>query len=205
MSGVGEQSPIKGRYQATCTRIRHQTDVQKVLDFVALHPEINNATAAAILGVETVEAWTEEWANTVVNVGKNHMLDNDLQTSVAIVGPYMGLISSISYSAIAATDTMASHAGWLEAGNANAPTYTGTRKTCAWSAASGGSKSLSAGLAFSITGTGTVKGAFIVYGASAVNTVDNSAGTLFSAGLFSTGDRAVLSGDTITVSYTASL
>lgn len=161
-------------------------------------------TAECIAPDGTVR-WRDEFPNTVTTVGKNYALDGYLQTAVTITGPFMGLISSTSFSAIAAADTMASHAGWLEAGNANTPTYTAPRKTAAWSAASGGSKSLSAALSFAITGTGTIKGAFIVLSTGAVSTIDNTSGTLYSAGLFSGGDRAVLSGDTINASYTASL
>jgi hypothetical protein len=117
----------------------------------------------------------------------------------------MGLISSVSWSAIAAADTMSSHSGWTEAGIANAPTYTSPRKTCAWSAAAAGAKALSAALTFAITSTGTLKGAFIVFGSGAVSTIDNTSGTLLSAGLFSGGDRAVVNGDTINVSYTMTL
>jgi len=111
-----------------------------------------------------------------------------------------GNVTTASATRIA--DTMASHADWTEAGGANAPTYSGTRKTCAWSAASGGSKSLSAALNFAFTGAGTVEGAFIVYGTGAVSTIDNTAGVLFSAGAFASGARAVLSGDQLNVSYT---
>ena len=100
---------------------------------------------------------------------------------------------------------MSSHAGWLEAGGANAPTYTGNRKTMVFSAASGGAKSLSAVLVFAITGTGTIKGGFVVFGSGAINTKDDSNGTLLSAGLFSGGDRGVINGDTVNVSYTLSL
>lgn len=150
--------------------------------------------------------WRDEFPNTVVTVGKNSMLDNFLAGSgFTQVGPYLGLISSVGYSAISAADTMSSHAGWTEAGNANAPTYSGTRKTCVWSAASAGAKALSAALSFAITGTGTIKGGFIVLGTGALNTIDNTAGTLFSAGLFTGGDRAVISGDTVNVSYSCSL
>ena len=146
------------------------------------------------------------WKNTVATVGKNVALDAYLAgSSYTVTGPYMGLISSTSYSAIAAADTMASHAGWLEAGNANTPTYTSPRKTCAWSAASAGSKALSAALSFAITGTGTVKGCFIVFFTGAVSTIDSTAGTLYSAGLFTGGDKAVVNTDTLNVSYTASL
>lgn len=150
--------------------------------------------------------YEEEFHNTVVTVGKNQMLDAALAGSAyTVTGPYMGLISSVGYSAISASDTMSSHAGWTEAGNANAPTYTSPRKTAAWDAASGGSKALSAALSFAITGTGTVKGAFLVYGSGAVSTIDNTSGTLFSAGLFSGGDRAVVNTDVLNISYSVAL
>lgn len=149
--------------------------------------------------------WRDTFKNTVVTVGKNHTLDNELAGSAyTVTGPYMGLISSTSFTAIAAADTMSSHSGWLEAGNAHAPTYSGTRATAAWSAASGGSKSLSAALVFNITGSGTIKGAFLVLGSGAVNTIDNTSGTLFSAGLFTGGDKTVGNGDVVNVSYTCS-
>lgn len=150
--------------------------------------------------------WINDFPNTVVTVGKNLALDTYLAGSAyTVTGPFMGLISSTSFSAISAADTMSSHAGWLEAGNANAPTYTAPRKTAAWSAASGGSKSLSAALAFAITGSGTVKGGFLVYGSGALSTIDNTAGTLYSAGLFTGGDKVVANGDTLNVSYSTSL
>ncbi len=150
--------------------------------------------------------WSETVRNTVMTVGKNLALDTFLAGSAyTVTGPFLGLISSTSYSAISAADTMASHAGWLEAGNANAPTYTAPRKTAVWSAASAGAKALSAALAFAITGTGTIKGAFMTYGTGAVSTIDNTSGTLLSAGLFTGGDRAVLSGDTVNVSYSLAM
>jgi hypothetical protein len=150
--------------------------------------------------------WQDEFFNTVVTVGKNAMLDDALAgSSYTVTGPFMGLISSTSFSSIQATDTMSSHSGWLEAGNANTPHYSGNRGTCAWSAASGGSKSLSAGLVFTFTGSGTVKGAFITFGSGAVNTIDNTGGTLFSAGLFSGGDQPVVSTNTLTITYSVSL
>jgi hypothetical protein len=150
--------------------------------------------------------WADQFPNTVVTVGKNSILDNFLAgSSFTQTGPYMGLISSASFSAIAAGDTMASHSGWLEAGNANAPTYTIPRPTCAWSGASAGAKALSAALSFAITGTGTIKGCFIVLGSGAVSTIDNTAGTLFSAGLFTGGDQAVVNTNTVNISYSVSL
>jgi hypothetical protein len=116
----------------------------------------------------------------------------------------MGLISSVGYGAgPAAADTMSSHAGWVEAGfSTNYPLYTTPRKTCAWSAAAAGSKALSAALSFPIITTGgTVKGAFLVFGSGAVSTINDTNGTLLSAGTFTGGDKIVGVGDTLQVSY----
>ena len=167
---------------------------------------VKGVFVAECYGADGVLKWRDEFRNTVVTVGKNAMLDAALAGSAyTVTGPFMGLISSVSYTAISASDTMASHSGWTEAGATNAPTYTSPRKTCAWSAASAGAKALSAALSFAITGTGTLKGAFLNYGSGATSVIDATAGTLFSAGLFTGGDRAVLNGDTVNVSYQVSL
>lgn len=146
--------------------------------------------------------WEVVFDNLVTTVGKNYLLDNALAGSGYTAAFYLGLISSTSYSAVAAGDTMASHAGWLEAGIANAPTYSqSARPTAAWSAASAGAKALSAPLTFTITGSGTIKGAFL----TTVATKDGTTGTLISAGLFSGGDQPVAATNTVTVTYSLSL
>jgi len=168
--------------------------------------EIHGYYEVECIGADGQVKWRDIIENLVVNAGKNHMLDNDLQISVAVVGPFMGLISSVGYGAGPVIgDTMGAHAGWTEAGLANAPTYTSPRKTCAWNAAASGIKVLTASLAFVMTSGGTVKGAFLVYGAGAVSTIDDASGTLFSAGVFAGGDKLVIATDTITVSYQVSM
>src|SRR5580765_5663740 len=175
-SGLGEQADAQGRYEIEC------------------------------VGADGRLKWRETIPNVVCTVGKNVMLDAALAgTAYTVVGPYLGLISSVSYTAVAAGDTMTSHTGWLEAGGTNAPTYSGNRKTAAWSAATGGSKFLSAALVYAITSTGTVKGAFLTYGTGASATKDDTGGVLWSAGVFATGDKAVVNGDTLNVSFNTSL
>jgi hypothetical protein len=175
-SGLGEHAEAHGRYEIEC------------------------------IGPDGKLKWREVIENVVCTVGKNLMLDSSLAgAAYTVTGPYMGLISSTSYSAVAAGDTMASHAGWLEAGGTNAPTYTGNRKTAVWSAATAGGKALSAALSYAITGTGTVKGAFLVFGTGASATKDDTGGVLWSAGTFSTGDKAVVNGDTLNVAFSTSL
>jgi len=142
--------------------------------------------------------WEDDIINLVTTVGKNFTLDTTLG-NVAGGAVVMGLKGT---GTAVVADTQASHASWLEVGLANAPTYTGNRPTPSFSAASSGSKTTSSSVSFSMTSTGTVAGCFINIGGSA--TKDNTTGTLFSAGDFSSS-KAVINGDTIAVTYTATL
>jgi hypothetical protein len=148
--------------------------------------------------------WQEEFPNLLTTVGKNFLLDTTLAGSAyTVVGPYMGLISSTSFSTIVIGDTMGSHAGWLEAGTTNAPTYA-ARIVCAWSAASVGVKALSAALTFTFTGTGTVQGAFLVTGTGAVVTNLSGVGTLYAAGTLG-APQPVSATNTLAMSYSTTL
>lgn len=141
--------------------------------------------------------------------GKNLALDTILAgAAYTVTGPFMGLISSVSFTAISAADTAAQINGtnaWTEAGSTNNPVYTSPRKTAVYSAASAGSKALSAALSFAITTGGTCKGAFIVYGTGAVSTINSAAGKLLSAGLFTGGDKVVANGDTLNISWSLAM
>ena len=148
-------------------------------------------------GADGVVKWEDDVENLVTTVGKN----------LTITGAVTNTAQGVSYMGLKGTgtalvgDTQASHGSWLEVGTTNLPTYTAPRKTPTWSAASAGSISPTAAQVFAMTGSGTVAGCFLnVNGTSAI---DNTTGTLFSAGDFTGGSKTVTSGDTLSVSYTA--
>ena len=139
--------------------------------------------------------WSDDIHNLVTTVGLNLTCNTMLGNSAA-GAIYMGLKGT---GTAAASDTQASHGTWNEVGGANAPTYTGNRQTPTFSAASGGVKTTSTAVVFSMTGSGTVAGCFINIGGSA--TKDDTTGTLFSAGDFTAGSKTVTNGDTLSVTY----
>lgn len=144
--------------------------------------------------------WSGKMHNLVVNTGLQDMNNKYFKGSSYTAGFYIGLVTGpASATTYAAGDTLASHAGWTEfvsySGNRKAVTF-GTPSTAAPSVIdSTGSPS-----SFAITGTATVAGAFIC------NAASGTSGILFSEADFdSPGDRNVVSGDTLNVSYTFSL
>jgi hypothetical protein len=164
----------------------------------------NHKEATSISGYYTVECfnngqlkWKDDIHNLVTTVGKNFTMDTTLGNTAggAVVMGLKGTGTAV------VADTQSSHASWLEVGLANAPTYTGNRPTPTFSAASSGAKTTSSAVTFAITSSGTVAGCFINIGGS--STKDNTTGTLFSAGDFTAGSKTVTSGDTLSVTYTA--
>ena len=148
-------------------------------------------------GYDGLLKWEDVIYNVVTTVGKNGVLDTYLG-NVSAGAVVMGLKGT---GTAVAADTQASHGTWLEVGLANAPVYTGNRQTPSFSAASAGVKTTSAAVTFTMTSSGTVSGCFINVGGSA--TKDDTTGTLFSAGDFTAGDKIVTSGDTLSVTYSA--
>lgn len=149
--------------------------------------------------------WEEKIDNVVCTVGKNLMLQSSLTGSAyTVVGPYMGLISSIDFTAVAAADTMATHTGWKEAGSTNAPTFA-ARIAPAFGTASAGAIGTSTPVSYTMTGAGTLQGAFITYGTGAVTTLMDTNGVLLSAGVFTGGAQPVNSGNVVQVTYSLSL
>jgi len=146
--------------------------------------------------------WSAESHNLVVNVGLKDMNDKYFSGSSYTAAWYIGLYGAAASNTPAAGDTMASHAGWTEV-----TAYSqSTRPACSFGAATTADPSVidnSASTAtFTINGTVTVGGAFL----TSDNTKGGTSGILFSAADFqSPGDRSVVSGDTLNVTYTFSL
>lgn len=140
--------------------------------------------------------WTEDVENLVTTVGKNDLADKYFGGSSYTAAWFIGLIDNASYTAVAAGDTMASHAGWIE----GVPYSDATRLAPTWGAASGGVKAASTYVEFSINATLTVKGAFM----NSVSTKSGTTGILYSAAAFA-ANRAVVSGDKLRVTPTMTI
>ena len=144
--------------------------------------------------------WEIEEDNLVVNAGLQYMAGTSLTSTTQITSWYLGLITGPSVTT-SATDTMASH-GWTEfTGYSNS-----TRVAASFTAATNANPSVvtnsSSVASFTINATGTVGGAFLTSGSAK----SGATGTLFSEKAFSSpGDRSVVSGDILSVTYTFSL
>lgn len=149
-------------------------------------------------GADGVEKWSDRIDNVVTTVGKNDALDKYLAGSAYTAAWYLGLISGTGYTGVPVlADTAASHATWTEdSGYSQA-----ARPTASFAAASAGSKALASAAVFTMNSNTTIKGCFLI----SVATKGGTTGILYSAGLFSGGDKVMQSADTLNVSYTASL
>jgi hypothetical protein len=146
--------------------------------------------------------WESAKHNLVVNVGLQDMNAKYFAGSAYTAGWFIGLYGAAASNNPAASDTAASHAGWVEVtaySQATRPAATFGTPTAANPSVISNSGSPAQ---FSINGTTTVGGAFLISN----NTKGGTTGILFSAADFQApGDRAVVSGDIINVTYQFSL
>lgn len=146
--------------------------------------------------------WVAESDNLVVNVGLQYMAGSALTSTSQITAWYLGLYGAAASNNPSATDTMGSHSGWTEVTDYSES----TRVAATFAAATNANPSVVTNSAskaqFTMNNTVTVGGAFL----TSNSTKGGSTGTLFSAADFqSPGDRSVVSGDILSVTYTFSL
>ena len=137
--------------------------------------------------------WADGFQNLVVNTGLDDLLDKRFKGSSYTAADYVGVTDDAP--TFAAGDTMASHAGWAEV-----TAYSqGTRPSLTLGSVSSQSVDNSASkAAFSINGTTTIGGAFITTN----STKGGSTGILYGGGALTEGDRALISGDSLSVQVT---
>lgn len=146
---------------------------------------------------ENGEVVWEEWVwNGATTVGLNHMLGATFKSETQNGTWYGGLINNSGFSAIAAADTMSSHAGWTEA-----TTYSASTRP-AWTpgTASGGSLAGTGAITWTANTSCTIRGLLIV----STNNKGGSTGILWATGLFSSA-QSLLNGQTLESSYTTTL
>lgn len=136
-----------------------------------------------------------EIPNGIVDVGLNHILETEFNGGTPVTTWYIGLIDNASFSALAAGDTSASHAGWIE----NSDYDEATRPE--WTAGTAAARSITnaSTVDFSMNATKTIKGIFIISNA----TKGGSTGVLWSTAAFGS-TVSVNNGDTLKVTYTLS-
>lgn len=163
-----------------------------------------NTKLGGVFAVECRDAegnlkWTEEFPNLVVNTGLQYANTQVFKAVTYTATWYMGLVAGPgSGNTYLAGNTMAIHAGWTE----NVGYSQTARPTMSFGTASTADPSVivSTATAFTMNATATVAGAFL----TTDNTKSGTTGTLFSVGNFTVGDRPVVSGDTLNVTYTFS-
>ena len=198
----------------------HVTD-QAAADILSILALDESASLAGFYSVECIGPdgqvkWTDTIKNTVTQEGKVVALNAAIKASAFTQTSYIGLISATGYTTPPANTNTAANIsvsaatnGWQEVISA----VVASRGTPSWGTSTGaaGNASLatSSSVTFSVLGTLTIKGCFLVLkdlaGSGPSATVGSTTGALYSAGLFTGGDKAVGNGDTLNVSWTGSL
>jgi hypothetical protein len=146
------------------------------------------------------QKWVDMGSNLVVNTGLQDMNTKYFKGSTYTAAWYIGLINNTSASTtFSGGDTLDTHAGWEENSS-----YSGTRPQVTFGNATLADPSNinnTASLAtFTMTANATISGAFLC------NVTSGTSGLLFSAADFQApGDRTVVSGDVLNVTYSFNL
>lgn len=138
-----------------------------------------------------------QFRNLVVNQGKNDILGVYFNDGTATAGSswFMGLIVDTGFTGIVAGDTAASHGGWNEFTSYSQS----TRPVWGQGAPSGQAITNASPVTFDVTGTGNLKGGFIITN----STKGGTGGKLWAAALF-TAPVPVSNGDQMKATYNLS-
>jgi hypothetical protein len=164
-----------------------------------------NASAGGVFTVTCFdsngnEKWVEIAPNLVVNTGLQNMNTQFFTGSTYTAAWYIGLVNGTSASTtFSGGDTLASHVGWDEN-----TSYTGNRKAASFGAATLADPSninnASSTASFTMNANATIAGAFLA------NVATGTSGVLFSVSDFQApGDRTVVSGDVLNITYSFNL
>lgn len=146
------------------------------------------------------EKWVSIAPNLVVNTGLQDMNTQYFKGSTYTAAWYLGLINDVSgNTTFSGGDTLASHAGWTENSD-----YSGSRPQVTFGTATLADPSninnASSTSTFTMNANATISGAFLC------NVASGTSGLLFSAADFQApGDRTVVSGDVLSVTYSFNL
>ena len=171
---------------------------------------VHNAFAGGVFTVTCRDKdgnlkWEESNPNLVVNVGLQDMNAKYFVGTTYTAAWYLGLITGPSSgTTFSAGDTLASHGATGSGGWSEDTNYAGNRKACTFGTATTADPSVITNAlntaSFTMNATTTIAGAFLT------NVASGTSGILFSASDFqSPGDRAVVNGDVLVVTYTFNL
>lgn len=140
--------------------------------------------------------WTEDFPNLVVNEGLQFINQQVFLGANYTASWYMGLVNTGAV--YNAANTMSAHVTWTE----NTDYLQSTRPLIVFTTPTTANPSVATSdiVTFTISANATIAGAFI----TTSNTKAGTTGTLLSAGNFTVGDRGLVSGDTLNVTYTFS-
>lgn len=151
-----------------------------------------------LLDSNGVTKWADSVRGTVVIAGLNKLLDACFKTGLASPAWFVGLLDGATAPVVTPSDTMASHAGWIEnVGVSNSVRPTLTPGTIANGAVdNSGSRAV-----FNITADGSIAGAFVASNSA----LSGASGVLYDVGAFLDGVRPVSSGDVLQITVTLSV
>lgn len=155
--------------------------------------QLSGLFTARCLNPDGSLAWEKRFRNGATTEGLTHILATQFHGSTQITTWYLGLISNASFTELALADTMSSHAGWTEWTSYDES----VRQTWVEGEPAGGIVTSSSVASFTISATGSLRGAFLVSN----STKGGSTGVLWATGELDE-TLAVSAGQVVQLAYT---